>query len=42
MVQKAQTDHQINSTPTFIVNGKEKVEGAKGIEDFQKAVDAAE
>lgn len=42
MVQKAQTDHQINSTPTFVVNGKEKVEGAKGLEDFQKAVDAAE
>ncbi|MCD8497165.1 MAG: DsbA family protein [Alphaproteobacteria bacterium] len=39
MVQKAQQEHQINSTPTFIVNGKTKVEGARGIDAFEKAVD---
>lgn len=41
MVQKAQTAHQINSTPTFVINGKEKVEGAKGLEDFEKAIKAS-
>lgn len=41
MVQKAQTDHQVNSTPTFVVNGKEKVEGTKTVDDFVKAIEKA-
>lgn len=41
MVKKAQTDHQISSTPTFIVNGKETVGGGKSLEDFEKAIEAA-
>lgn len=40
MVQSAQQAHQINSTPTFIVNGTTKVEGARGVEDFEKAIAA--
>lgn len=42
MVQKAQQAHQIDSTPSFVVNGKTKVEGTKTVEDFVKAIEKAE
>lgn len=38
LVQKAQKEHEINATPTFILNGKTKLQGEQKPEDFEKAV----
>jgi protein-disulfide isomerase len=42
MVEKGQKEQQINATPTFVINGKVKVQGERGLEDFQKAITEAE
>ena len=39
-VEKAQKDHGVNATPTFIV-GEERVEGAESFEEFSKIIDRA-
>lgn len=41
LVQKAQKEQQVNATPTFVINGKVKVQGEHGLEDFVKAVGEA-
>ena len=38
--RKASKDHEINSTPSFLVNGK-KVSGAQPYEEFKAVIDAA-
>lgn len=38
MIQQAQKAHEINATPTFILNGKTKLQGEQKAEDFEKAV----
>ena len=37
-MQAASTKHEINSTPSFLING-ELMAGAKSFEDFKKAID---
>ena len=38
-MQKAQSAHDINSTPSFIINGETVVTGAQSIEAFSKVID---
>ena len=37
--QDASTQHEINSTPTFILNGAEKIAGAQDVAVFEEAID---
>ncbi|PJB70361.1 MAG: disulfide bond formation protein DsbA [Alphaproteobacteria bacterium CG_4_9_14_3_um_filter_47_13] len=39
-MQKAAEDHNIQSTPSFIINGTETLKGAQDFESFSKAIDA--
>lgn len=39
VMQKANKDHGIEATPTFIVNGREKLSGARDLPDFEKIID---
>lgn len=38
-VKKAQDTHGINSTPTFVINGKAQISGAQGIDAFSQIID---
>ena len=40
VAEKGQKQFQINSTPSFVINGK-VISGAVPYEDFEKAIDSA-
>ncbi len=38
-MQQATEKHEIKSTPSFVLNGKEVIQGARSFESFQQAID---
>ena len=38
-MQQATKDHEIKSTPSFVINGTETMRGALGFESFKKEID---